>query len=174
LISLAKDGTNRGGYRPGAGRPPKPLNEKILDNPGKRPITQITAEGKTSPRVTAPKYIQVKGREGAEDESLPAVKDIYNAMRDFLVRVKVLDIVSPVLIEDFALLRRSYFECESMNRKLGRIADGKQSPYVRMALDYQKSMMLVFNQIWSIVQQNSAESYEKKNEFLEALRGRGF
>ena len=39
---MAKDGTNRGGARPGAGRPKKALSEKIASgNPGGRALTQI-------------------------------------------------------------------------------------------------------------------------------------
>jgi len=83
-------------------------------------------------------------------------------------------IVAPNLIEDFAFLRRAYLECEYMNRKLGRIAGGKRSPYVNMALDYQKAMMAVYNQIWLIVSQNSETKYEGKNEFLTILMNRGF
>jgi len=61
-----------------------------------------------------------------------------------------------------------------MNRKLGRIASGKRSPYVNMALDYQKAMMAVYNQIWLIVSQNSQAKVEGKNEFLNLLMNRGF
>ena len=36
---MAKDGTNRGGARPGAGRKKKPLQEKLATgNPGKREL----------------------------------------------------------------------------------------------------------------------------------------
>ena len=39
---MAKDGTNRGGARPGAGRPRKALADKIASgNPGGRALTQI-------------------------------------------------------------------------------------------------------------------------------------
>lgn len=39
---MARDGTNRGGARPGAGRPKKALSEKIASgNPGGRALTQI-------------------------------------------------------------------------------------------------------------------------------------
>ena len=39
---MAKDGTNRGGARPGAGRKPKALKEKLnAGNPGKRPLKRI-------------------------------------------------------------------------------------------------------------------------------------
>ena len=39
---MAKDGTNRGGARPGAGRKPKALKEKLYaGNPGGRPLKRI-------------------------------------------------------------------------------------------------------------------------------------
>ncbi len=39
---MAKDGTNRGGARPGAGRKPKALAEKLAaGNPGHRPLTMM-------------------------------------------------------------------------------------------------------------------------------------
>ena len=39
---MAKDGTNRGGLRPGAGRKPKAVAEKIATgNPGGRKLTVI-------------------------------------------------------------------------------------------------------------------------------------
>ena len=39
---MAKDGTNRGGARPGAGRKPKALKEKLdAGNPGKRPLKKL-------------------------------------------------------------------------------------------------------------------------------------
>ena len=39
---MAKGGTNRGGARPGAGRKPKALKEKLdAGNPGKRPLTKL-------------------------------------------------------------------------------------------------------------------------------------
>ncbi len=39
---MAKDGTNRGGARIGAGQKKKPLHDKILEgNPGRRPLTVV-------------------------------------------------------------------------------------------------------------------------------------
>ena len=41
---MAKDGTNRGGARAGAGCKPKALAEKVLDgNPGKRPLEVVAS-----------------------------------------------------------------------------------------------------------------------------------
>ena len=39
---MAKDGTSRGGARPGAGRKPKSLSEKLAaGNPGHRPLKML-------------------------------------------------------------------------------------------------------------------------------------
>jgi hypothetical protein len=73
----------------------------------------------------APQYLAHDGKEGGEE--LPAAADIYAVLSDFLRRVKVLDKVAPNLIEDFAFMRRSYLECEYMNRTYGRITHGQRS-----------------------------------------------
>jgi hypothetical protein len=105
---------------------------------------------------------------------LPPASKIYKMLADWIDGSGCGELIAPNLIEDFAFLRRAYLECEYMNRRLGRIASGKRSPYVNMELDYQKAMMAVYNQIWLIVSQNCETKYEGKNEFLEMLKNRGF
>lgn len=180
----------RGGSRPGAGRPKKPLADKIIEgNPGKRELTKLKFHGveksgpgfdknskvqKSKPGAAfrLPSYLDMVAKEGGD--VLPPASEIYKMLADWIAGAGCLEFVAPSLIEDFAFLRRAYLECEYMNRKLGRIASGKRSPYVNMALDYQKAMMSVYNQIWLIVSQNCETKYEGKNEFLEMLKNRGF
>jgi len=180
----------RGGARPGAGRPKKPLADKIIEgNPGKRDLTKLkfpadeksnagfeknSKPQKSKPGATArlPSYLDMVAKEGGD--VLPPASEIYKMLWDWIAGAGCSDFVAPNLVEDFAFLRRAYLECEYMNRKLGRIASGKRSPYVNMALDYQKAMMAVYNQIWLIVSQNCETKYEGKNEFLEMLKNRGF
>ena len=181
----------RGGARVGAGRPKKPLADKLLEgNPGKRELTvlkklsEFQGENQTDnskPRNTKnqrtliskmPTYLDITAKEGGD--ALPPASELYKMLADFIDGVGCADFVSPSLMEDFAFLRRGYLECEYMNRKLGRIASGKRSPYVNMALDYQKAMMTVYNQIWLVISRNCEEKYESKNEFLNILQNRGF
>jgi len=188
----------RGGARPGAGRPKKPLNEKILEgNPGRRDLTilkfrpennqtgappqgnseqsndnQKNQRAKPGAASRLPSYLEIAAKEGGD--ILPPAGEIYTLLSDFIESAGCTEFVAPILIEDFAFLRRAYLECEFMNRKMGRIAGGKRSPYVNMALDYQKAMMAVYNQIWTIVSQNSQAAVEGKNEFLSMLMNRGF
>jgi hypothetical protein len=168
---MAKDGTLRGGRRVGAGHPRSPLTEKLLTGNHGKPITHL----KVLPSDEEQKpdgFIMLDGIEGGFE--IPTAESIYTIMRDFLERTGCVDVVPISLVEDFAFLRRSYLECEYMNRKKGRLIDGSRSPYVAMALDYQKASLQVFNHIWSIVEKNSAEQYEKKNDFLNMLTQRGF
>jgi len=181
----------RGGARPGAGRPKKPLNEKLLDgNPGRRDLTVIkfppsggsaghSEQGvsdipgnQKNSKSTLPSYLDLAAKEGGD--ILPSASTIYTLLADFIEGAGCTEYVAPILVEDFSFLRRAYLECEFMNRKMGRIAGGKRSPYVNMALDYQKAMMAVYNQIWLIIARNCETQYEGKNEFLEMLRNRGF
>ncbi|MCL1855270.1 MAG: hypothetical protein FWF86_06010, partial [Clostridia bacterium] len=83
------------------------------------------------------------------------------------------------LIEDFAFTRRSYLESEYMNRKLGRVMQGgKQSPYVRITIEYMKQMTAFYREIWSIVAQNATKDFDPNrdtaNAFLQLLANRGF
>ena len=49
---MAKDGTARGGKRPGQGRPSKALKDKVENgNPGHRPLKVVDQSGKVKERV---------------------------------------------------------------------------------------------------------------------------
>lgn len=169
----------RGGARPGAGRPKKPLADKILEgNPGKRELTKLkfksdkNSNAEKSEKSKTPTYIDMVAKEGGD--VLPQASEIFAALTDYIARAGCTEFVTNNLVEDFAFLRRAYLECEWMNRKMGRIANGRRSPYVNMALDYHKSMMQVYNQIWLIIKDNSEEKLESKNEFLELLKSKDF
>ena len=169
-----------GGARPGAGRPKKPLAEKIMEgNPGKREITVVKFMNQVDkPKLEKdtvfkiPAFLEQCGREG--DETLPSAADLYRLLKEFVGASGCESLIAPNLIEDFAHLRRAYLECEYMNRKMGRIANGKRSPYVTMAVDYSKQAMSIFDRIWNTIAQNSEQPYEGKNAFLEMLTNRGF
>ena len=59
---MSKDGTNRGGSRPGAGRKPKAIAEKLATgNPGGRPLTVVDFGDEDAPGQGLPKS-KAKGR----------------------------------------------------------------------------------------------------------------
>jgi hypothetical protein len=156
---MAKDGTNRGGARPGAGRKPKPLAEKILNgNPGRRPLKVVEFYGvPASGELTPPDFLKIAGKETAEN--FPTADQIYTQVSEWLKGTGCAHLISPTLIEDFALNRRAYFECEYMNKRLGRITGGKRSPYVDMAVQYAGLMRVAWDRLWDIVAQNTEKNY---------------
>ena len=163
----------KGGARPGAGRPKKPIAEKLLDgNPGKKPITVLKFENELQNLPLPPSYLDIASQEG--DDTLPKASEIYNALAYYIDRAGCTSFVSPALIEGFAYLWRSFLECEYVNKKHGRIVKGKRSPYVQMSIDYAKAAHQFYAQIWSIISQNSTAKFEGKNDFIEMLTNRGF
>ena len=169
----------RGGSRP-SGRQKKALADKLLaGNPGKRELTVLKFQNENqtensepsnskksnNQKHKLPSFLNMVAKEGGD--VLPPVSKIYKILADWIANAGCTDFVGLSLIEDFAFLRRAYLECEYMNKKMGRIASGKRSPYVNMALDYQKAMMVIYNQIWLIVSRNCEEKYENKNAFLD-------
>jgi len=145
----------RGGARPGAGRKKKPLAEKILDgNPGKRPLTSVQFdEAIEDGGLAPPDFLRIASKETAEN--YPTADLIFEQVAIWLQGTGVAHLVSQTLIEDFAINRRAFFECEYMNKRLGRIAGGKRSPYVDMAVQYAGLMRTAWDRIWNIVAQNS-------------------
>lgn len=110
---------------------------------------------------------------------MPSAMDIYGQTLEWVISTGCEKFVPKQLIEDFAFTRRSYLESEYMNKKLGRLVQGgKQSPYVKTALEYLKQTTAFYREIWSIVAQNSTKDYDGKtsqdNMFLRLLAERGF
>jgi hypothetical protein len=154
----------RGGARPGSGRPKKPTAEKLLDgNPGKRPIKVIEfVEANLpvealDPDLTAPDFLKLASKEAAN--KYPTADVIFAQVAQWLQGTGCSHLISPTLIEDFAINRRAFFECEYMNKKHGRIAKGKRSPYVDMAVQYATLMRTAWDRIWAIVMQNTEKLY---------------
>ena len=108
----------RGGKRPGAGRPKKPLAEKLATgNPGKRPIKvlEFSGERKAEKPEPAP-YLEIL--DGSGSVYYPSATDIFRKTVDWLETTGCLHFISPQLIEDFALntSRRLWAGYEMMRR----------------------------------------------------------
>jgi hypothetical protein len=175
-----------GGARIGAGRHKKPLADKIAEgNPGKRELKtvqfpkssnqvdkQLSKNQDLQVRLGPPDLLALNGLEGGDN--IPSATEIFALLTAFIKSSGCEHLIAVNLVEDFAHFRRSYLECEYMNRTRGRIANGKRSPYVTMAVDYNKQALAIYDRIWNIIAQNSEQSYEGKNEFLSMLTNRGF
>ena len=101
---MAKDGTNRGGARVGAGAKKKPLADKIAEgNPGKRALTVIDfdnaadLEGQPMPKPSA--MLSATQKDG---KKLIAA-DVYEATWNWLAERRCTALVSPQLLERYAM-----------------------------------------------------------------------
>ena len=115
---MAKDGTNRGGARIGAGAKKKPLADKIAEgNPGKRTLTvidfdnqSVDLEGQSMPKPS--KLLSAKQKDG---KKLVAA-DIYKKTWDWLHERGCAALVSPQLLERYSMSVARWIQCESHHR----------------------------------------------------------
>ena len=156
---MAKDGTNRGGKRIGAGRKPKPLAEKIQ-------------EGKSASALTLPDIDSFEGAEVADIKAFLSAEQrmgelyggvIFDQMVSWLRDRGCAHLVSPHLVEQYAMALGRWIQLENLVSDKGVIAAHPTtgapiaSPLVTMAQGYLKQANLLYQQIFSIVSENSRE-----------------
>ncbi len=152
---MAKDGTARGGARPGAGRKPKALSEKIKD--GKKATAMLNPtelEGVEMPPIRD--YLTETQRDGTE----LCAREIYEDTYRWLKSMQCENFVSRQLLEQYSMTMARYIHCEQTISKLGYIAKHPttgaaiSSPYVKMSLDYNRQGTILGNEIQQIVKEN--------------------
>ena len=151
------------GPKPGSGgRPKKPIAEKIVaGNPGKRPLTVIDfkdsapeLEGMDMPKPS--EFLSAKQKDGS---TLHAVK-IYESVWQWLSRRGCASLISPQLIERFAMSSARWIQCESITSQLGFLAKHPttgaaiQSPYVAIADKYMTQANRTWSEIYQIGREN--------------------
>ena len=167
-------GSGRGGARPGAGRPRKPLAEKILEGyPGKRKPKVLDMPSMEIPDLKPPEYLESYEVAGVDD---PGVDSIYTNIAAWLESAGCLRLVNSILITEFALLIRRWLECERIASKVLVYKDPVNgqlvaNPASELGLRYQKAAHTVWLTIWDIVAQNSEKYYgdEPENEIMLRL-----
>ena len=160
------------GPKPGSGgRPKKALADKIADgNPGKRPLTVIDfkdsaadLEGQDMPKPSA--FLSAKQKDGTE---LQAV-EIYRNTWEWLSVRGCATIISPQLIERFAMASARWIQCEMITSQLGFLAKHPttgaaiQSPYVAIANTYMTQANRLWAEIFQIVRENCTSEYTGAN-----------
>ncbi len=153
---MAKDGTNRGGVRVGAGRKKKSLGKKILDG-------QLPAEN-VSPALVADEgmpplkeYLSAPQKNG---EKLCA-SEIYAEMWHWLKVRGCENLVDSHLLEQYSICVARWRQCEQAISQMG--LSGRHpttggmmtSVYVKMSQDYLKLIAQLRYQIYSAVKENS-------------------
>ena len=137
---MAKDGTNRGGARIGAGAKKKPLADKITEgNPGKRKLTVIEFEDQAADLEGQQMPKPSKLLSATQKDGKPLVaEEVYKATWEWLAERRCASLVSPQLLERYAMSVARWIQCEEAITDYGFLAkhpttgNAMQSPYVAM------------------------------------------
>jgi len=167
---LAKDGTNRGGARVGAGAKKKPLADKIAEgNPGGRKLTVMefsdTADLKGQAMPEPNKMLEAVQKDG---KTLVA-SGIYKSTWQWLNNRGCAALVSPQLLERYAMSVARWIQCEEAVTEYGFLAkhpttgNAIQSPYVAMGQNYMNQTNRLWLEIFQIVKENCTGEYSGAN-----------
>ena len=176
---MAKDGSSRGGARPGAGRKPKALTEKI--NEGKAAAVMpepADLEGAEVPPVKDfMKSPQKGGRELVAEE-------VYNETYAWLKARGCEKLVTVQMVEQYAMSVSRWIQCEETVSSTGFLAKHPTtgaaiaSPYVAMSQSYMKQTNYCWMQIYQIVKENCSVEFsgntpmdDTMERLLRARRG---
>lgn len=157
----------RRGPSPGTGgRPKKPLAEKIAEgNPGKRMLTVIDfdnvvdLEGQPMPKPSA--MLSATQKDG---KPLVAA-DIYETTWNWLKERGCATLVSPQLLERYAMSVARWIQCEEAITEFGFLAkhpttgNAIQSPYVAMSQNFMAQTNRLWMEIYQIVRENCASEF---------------
>lgn len=183
---MAKDGTNRGGTRIGAGAKKKALVDKIADgNPGGRKLTVIEFsdpaehQGQVMPKPN--KMLDAVQKDG---KALVA-GEIYKSTWQWLNERGCSALVSPLLLERYAMSVARWIQCEEAVTGFGFLAkhpttgNAIQSPYVAMGQNYMNQINRLWLEIFQIVKENCTGDYkgtkpqdDEMEQLLTARRGK--
>ena len=171
----------KGGARPGAGRKPKSLVDKIADeNAGHRPHKVLEFEGKKrAGRPKCPAYLKEKENRSG---SYPNAEEIFALVVDWLETTGCLHLVPPDYIAEYTLLRVRWMEAEARTDMVGFLSKHPitkapiSSPIIKAGLEYKKAADVAWEKIWRIVTQNSQKNFKFENpntNIMDALLAHG-
>ena len=169
----AKDGSNRGGKRAGAGRKKKPLAEKIQ-------------EGQKAIALAMPESDNLDGAEVddikeflSEEQRIGDLygREIWDQMVSWLRERNCAHLISPHLLEQYSMAMARWIQLERINNEMGFLSKHPTtgaaitSPFVTMAQGYLKQANVLFQQIFSIVSENCREPVTGKpqDDMMERL-----
>lgn len=169
---MAKDGTNRGGARIGAGAKKKPLADKITEgNPGKRKLTVIEFEDQAADLEGQQMPKPSKLLSATQKDGKPLVaEEVYKATWEWLAERRCASLVSPQLLERYAMSVARWIQCEEAITDYGFLAkhpttgNAMQSPYVAMSQTNRLWM-----EIYQIVKENCATEYKGETPMDDAM-----
>lgn len=155
------------GPKPGTGgRPKKPLVDKITEgNPGKRTLKVVEFNEKEVAELPEPPEFLLEAAKVTE--KWPSATDIFNKTVDWIKKTGCLEIIPTDYIEEYALCKTRWLECERMNARVGLLAkhpttgQPMQSPYVQMATTYLRQSDAAWSKIYEVVKTNCTTEFRQ-------------
>ena len=183
---IAKDGTMRGGPRPGSGQPKKALSEKIAaGNPGNRKLTVMEFKDAADLQGTEMPEPNKMLEAVQKDGKTLVAREIYENTWKWLDERGCAVFVSQHLLERYAMSVARWIQCEEAVTEFGFLAkhpttgNAIQSPYVAMGQNYMNQTNRLWMEIFQIVKENCTGEYAGSNpqddvmeRLLSARKGR--
>ena len=164
---MAKDGTNRGGPRPGTGPKRKALTDRITDGTARGAMVMpddfpepADIRGEDVPPVH--EYLKARQKNGSE----LCAEEIFRETYKWLKARGCEMLVNNQLIEQYAMSVARWIQCEEAISEFGYLAkhpttgNAIASPYVSMSRDYKKQVNADWFQIYQIVRENCSVEYD--------------
>ena len=158
---MAKDGTNRGGRRTGAGRKPKALLDKINEGKSADVLEQQAASLKAYKSPEPEDYMRQKQKAGIDLHAERA----FNEVCTWLMDRGCLDLVNPYIIKQYSMAVARWAQCETAINEYGLLAKHPTtgapiaSPFQTMAGSYLKQAESLWYSINQVVKENCSTPY---------------
>ena len=153
----------RGGKRPGAGRKAKGVAEKAASgNPGGRKLTVLDIPEMDGSDM--PKPDEILSATQKDGTKLKAA-EIYEAVWKWLEKLNATAYVSPQVIEQYAMCRARWLQCEEMTNELGFLSRHPTtnkpitSPFINIGINYMNQATRQWDAIMQTVKENCSADY---------------
>ena len=159
---MAKDGTNRGGARVGAGRKSKALVDKMNEGQSATVISlpdPPTVTGEDVPPIKD--YLTSNQKAGKDLCAAEVYKETWNWLKERGCE----RLVNIQLIEQYAMSVSRWIQCEECISEFGFLAkhpttgNAIASPYVAMSQQYMKQVNQIWYQIFQVVKENCSVEF---------------
>ena len=164
---MAKDGTMRGGARPGSGQKRKAVTDKVaegrsatlipLPQPDDLDYDPLNAE----PVPPMKDYLKAAQKKG----EILQTKDVYEDTYRWLDKLHCRHVVAPQLVEQYSMSVARWIQCEQAISEHGLLAAhpttkvAVSSPYVTIANNYMKQANQLWFTIYQAVRENASVTY---------------
>ena len=159
---MAKDGTMRGGPRPGTGPKKKALADKISEGKAAGALVLEPPDELVGVEMPPVKDYMKQAQKGGKTL---CAEDVYKETWNWLRERGCEKLVIPQLIEQYAMSVARWIAVEVFISDTGYLArhpitgNAIASPYVSMSRDYMKQVNQIWYQIYQVVRENCAVEY---------------